>query len=30
LQHTEIAWMTGYRQGKTIGSGVHITQALCV
>src|SRR6516164_6527763 len=30
LQHTEIAWMTGYRQGKAIGSGIHITQALCV
>src|SRR5205823_8129376 len=22
LQHTEIAWMTGYRQGQTIGSGI--------
>src|SRR5262245_35720045 len=30
LQHTEIAWMTGYRQGKTISSGIHITRALCI
>jgi hypothetical protein len=30
LQYTEIAWMAGYRQGKTIGGSIHITQALCV
>jgi hypothetical protein len=30
LQHTEIAWMAGYRQGKAISSSIHITQALYV
>ena len=30
LEHTEIAWMAGYRQGKTIGSNIHNTQSLSV